>query len=374
MKKVVIVTNGSGGGHWALTQAVTDLLKNEIESEKIQLRVIDPLPNNFPIMYSFLCSARWSFLWGFFWHLTNRKSIALLFQKVNYFFIKNKLDIILSEFKPDIVLTNSPLSTYELGLYKKKKRVDFNIIIHVADPYTPHVSWFTYSNADLFLCPTDEVVDLACSYGIPKEKLCKCGWITKDLFMKPAIGISNLRSNLGISKNDFLIFIGGGGLGGVDSINLIKELMPYFSTHKIKIILNTGFNKISLNQVVNLVHSNKKNIILFPYINNIRAFLGISDLVIGKAGPNFMFEVLHSNKPFIANGALPGQEEGNLDFLKKSDIGWVETDPNNIKNLVIKMISDSKIVTNKLQKYDDYLSFHRNSGSRVYAALSKFFT
>jgi UDP-N-acetylglucosamine:LPS N-acetylglucosamine transferase len=45
--------------------------------------------------------------------------------------------------------------------------------------------------------------------------------------------------------------------------------------------------------------------------------LSASDIVFGKAGPNFLFNVVACKKPFVAITHVGGQEDGNLDIIRK---------------------------------------------------------
>ena len=72
-------------------------------------------------------------------------------------------------------------------------------------------------------------------------------------------------------------------------------------------------------------------------------YIKISDLVIGKAGPNLLFETVAAKKPFMAVSHIHGQEDGNLEIIRNYKIGFVEE--NQIK--AIKLI---KSIINKPKK------------------------
>jgi UDP-N-acetylglucosamine:LPS N-acetylglucosamine transferase len=49
-----------------------------------------------------------------------------------------------------------------------------------------------------------------------------------------------------------------------------------------------------------------------------------ADLVIGKAGPNMLFETVATETPFFAITHIAGQEDGNLDIIRDYNLGYVE--------------------------------------------------
>ncbi len=51
--------------------------------------------------------------------------------------------------------------------------------------------------------------------------------------------------------------------------------------------------------------------------------MAASDVVMGKAGPNVLFESVVLGKPFIATTHFPGQERGNLAFIERYGLGYV---------------------------------------------------
>ena len=51
-----------------------------------------------------------------------------------------------------------------------------------------------------------------------------------------------------------------------------------------------------------------------------------SDVIITKAGPGTINEALVCDLPIILSGYVPGQEEGNVDFVLKNDVGILAYD------------------------------------------------
>jgi processive 1,2-diacylglycerol beta-glucosyltransferase len=51
--------------------------------------------------------------------------------------------------------------------------------------------------------------------------------------------------------------------------------------------------------------------------------MAVADVIMGKAGPNMLFEAITLGKPFIATSYIPGQEEANLEFIRRHKLGWV---------------------------------------------------
>lgn len=87
---------------------------------------------------------------------------------------------------------------------------------------------------------------------------------------------------------------------------------------------------------------------VFGYVTNMEKLMAVADVVVGKAGPNFMFESIMLRKPIIATGCLPGQEDGNLDFIRRRNIGWVEEDPWRAVEILAEIILDKSVLRLKI--------------------------
>jgi UDP-N-acetylglucosamine:LPS N-acetylglucosamine transferase len=63
-------------------------------------------------------------------------------------------------------------------------------------------------------------------------------------------------------------------------------------------------------------------------------------VVMGKAGPNMLFETVTLGKPFIATTYIPGQEECNLQVIERYDLGWVALEPERQGAVIHELVSD----------------------------------
>ena len=138
-----------------------------------------------------------------------------------------------------------------------------------------------------------------------------------------------MRKSLGFDDERPVIFVGGGSLG----TNSLAKFLPVLllSRRKIGVIFNTGKDKVAFKMVKEymrlLARLKKKDKVLIKnlgWIENMAEILSAVDIVFGKAGPNFMFDVVAAEKPFVAITHIGGQEDGNLEIIKKKKLGWVK--------------------------------------------------
>ncbi len=361
--KVSILYSKTGGGHLSLALGTAEALE-EYYPGQFTVELFDPLPEMHSKIYEKL-GRDWQNLWGFSYKATAHPRTAQLIHHINSITVQGKLSSHFASFKPNLVISNHPFITAELSAYKKPIH-HFKKIIHFADPFSLHPAWFTFRNADLYLSPTVQATKSAVKHKIPPNKIRTVGWLTRSRFFKVISSAETTKSTLGLSNNKFTVFIGGSGQGG----GKLYELCLAISASKIlqqrcQFIVNTGHNPILVKKVTEVAKHFPFTFFVIPYTTNIASLMNSCDMVIGKAGPNFLFESLHLKKPFLATGCLPGQEEGNLTFIKKQNVGWVIEDPYKAIKMLEKIMSHSQLLKIKIKNIKKTIKPHRKSGLSI---------
>jgi processive 1,2-diacylglycerol beta-glucosyltransferase len=100
-----------------------------------------------------------------------------------------------------------------------------------------------------------------------------------------------------------------------------------------------------------------------PYTTEVQKYLRASDIVVGKAGPNTIFESVATLTPFFAISHVSGQENGNLEIIKKYKIGYVEEKPV-LATLRLKEIIENPKILSKFQNNLKALSAYNQNSER----------
>ncbi|KPV51144.1 hypothetical protein SE17_22890, partial [Kouleothrix aurantiaca] len=77
-----------------------------------------------------------------------------------------------------------------------------------------------------------------------------------------------------------------------------------------------------------------------PFTPQIAPFMAAADLVIGKAGPNALFEAVTLGTPFVATTYIPGQEQGNAAFIERHGLGWAAMDAREQHGLFRQLVAE----------------------------------
>ncbi len=326
-KRILVLTDHMPWGHRAIARAIFGYLKkHEKEVDvKVDYVEVDPrlgLANDF---YTFAYRLIPS---------TNRVSHKLM----NYRILRDLLlettvrDMaglkkVIGKYKPDLVISCYFFHSIALAKLKAEVETKYKLWTIVADPWSINPISFV-KEADLNLVYDEVGIKEGLKQGVRKDRLVATGWWTREEMWQQYDRVA-VRKKLGFKDDRPIIFVGGGSLGTSSLPRVLAALMLVKSP--VGLIINTGTDKLSYNLVEEYIRLFKRirtNDLVWVknmgWIDNMGEVLAASDIVFGKAGPNFLFDVVAAKKPFVAITHIGGQEDGNIDIIKKKKLGWVK--------------------------------------------------
>lgn len=84
------------------------------------------------------------------------------------------------------------------------------------------------------------------------------------------------------------------------------------------------------------------HVVLKGFVNNMADWMAASDLIITKAGPGTIAEACTRGLPVLLNCYLPGQEEGNVAFVKDGHFGGYSPVTSRVVAAACDLLSDLK--------------------------------
>lgn len=231
------------------------------------------------------------------------------------------------DFPTDVIIgTSYGFDSLTLELQKtvqssgQKKPLFINIVV---DPRTFFATNIV-EDADLN-CVFDEEIAQRCRTRFPGIHVVPTGWFVRPEFHDHHPK-KELRRELGLDEDVLTFLFVAGSEGEVKSAQLIPELLK--SAQPLQIILACGSNEKLRQKFQALVDEYKdvpnKRFITLPFTKELHKYVRSADLLIGKAGPNSIFEAAACGTPFFATTHITGQEDGNLEIIKEYKMGYVE--------------------------------------------------
>jgi UDP-N-acetylglucosamine:LPS N-acetylglucosamine transferase len=276
------------------------------------------------------------------------------FYKKYYYLIKESL----KTQRPKIV-TNTYFGFNQI-LQDLAVEFGFEYINVIADPRSIHKLLVSKNGYNLVF---DGKAKKTClGHGAKKEKIISCGWFVRKDF-NTDFDAQTLRKKLGIDKNSLNLTVVGGSAGTYSVLKMFPALIsPKNPVHVIFICGESKSLFKSVSAFSETFSSKNLKITALGFKENIHEYLQASDLVIGKAGPNLLFETVATETPFFAITHISGQEDGNLEIIKKNKLGFVEE--NHVK--LFKLLRETIKHPSKLKRFDKPLQkmseYNKNSG------------
>lgn len=343
--KILILTAPSG--HLTQARAVKSYLEDipgvrittlDLVSERIEWSA-------FRLMYRYF-----PFLMRIPFEFTRNPFTFKIVKSSNIQRFKELLPSILEKENPDLVITT--YHGYIPVLDQVRGRFKFKYVNSITDPITFHPILFSHA-ADFNIAFSQSCRDYALRLNISPEKIVPAGWLTTKCFFEPQ-PLEAIRQSLGL-KDTLTLLISAGSEGSYAILNLLPVL--FFTRHPepFQLIFITGHNHTLANTIRRTyrlaarVNPRLPFIVVQEFTDKMHEFMAVSDAVIGKAGPNLIFESVASGKPFIAISHLSGNEDGNLAMIRENNLGWVAENPFYAGKLIQSIIRSPSILTHKTQ-------------------------
>lgn len=357
--KILVLTDHMPWGHRSIAKAIYGYLKPEETGQNWQVEYVE-------VKADTGIGGEW-YNWAYRnWPAGNKLVVEMMNKlkslrklAIDFSYTKNKRGLLKTvlDKKPDLVISAYFYHTQALARLRTKKKLKFKLWTVVADPWSVNTLSFV-EGADLHLVYDEVMEEEAIRFGIDFKKILITGWWTRQTMFDEINQLSKetIKQKMQLTEGIPTIFVGGGSLG----TSSMSMLLPILLTLRkpVQVIFNTGkdakmqkmisrFEQII--QKMPLIAKNLK-IVSLGWIDNMAEILSVCDLVLGKAGPNFLFDVVAVGKPFVSITHIGGQEDGNLEIIRQKKLGWVRENPLSLARFLHSYLKKPKWVENKYKK------------------------
>jgi 1,2-diacylglycerol 3-beta-galactosyltransferase len=320
---ILFLFSDTGGGHRSAAQAIIEALHLEFK-DRITTQMVDifqdfaPRPLNYlPKWYPYM--VRFPEVWGAGYRISNGSRRARLIVKSAYPYIRRSLHRLIENNPADMIVSVHPLANdpflHALG------KVHPPFITVVTDLVTTHAMWY-HKDVDLCLVPTEAARQRGLLANLKPEQLQVVGLPVTECFCQPPGDKSDLRHQLGWPAHIPVVLLVGGGEGmgplektasAIANANLL-----------ITLVIVTGRNT-ELKERLTARQWPMKTFI-YGFVDEMPDFMCAADILVTKAGPGTISEALNAGLPMVLYSRLPGQEDGNVDFVISEGVGvWAPT-------------------------------------------------
>lgn len=368
IKKVLIMSASTGGGHNRAARAIKEELESRtIDNMSIECEIVDSLKlvNNTMdkvISRGYEKSALYTpKAYGSVYRFSETTIASKNEFKTNPLtsLMARKFKHLLNESTPDLIIGTHPFPMIALSTLKKNNnihslsrsesfykstKVDIPPMISVLTDYTTHSTWIQ-NEIDYYIVGHEYVKELLIYEGVDSEKVKAFGIPVEKSFLSHR-DRETVLTELGLSPEKLTVLLMGGSFGAGNIKETLEDLIAIDRDFQILVI--TGRNEHLKDKLSKMLDStiHNKNICLLGYTNKMNDILASIDVLISKPGGLTTTEALLNDVPMIVPYFIPGQEEENLDFLTNCGAALRTTKKYSLPVLLKVLIDDPSRLDN----------------------------
>jgi 1,2-diacylglycerol 3-beta-galactosyltransferase len=280
-------------------------------------------------------------IYGRIFNTSNDARGVLAVQMMATPLIHNGLIRLFTSVKPDIIVSIHPMLNHVTDSTLRDLGLHIPFITVVTDLVSLHYSWFA-PGADAYIVPTENAKQLYLERGLDPERVHILGMPIDPKFTRPTDSKLELQRKIGLEPGrPVVLLVGGGdGAGGLqDAVRAISRArLP------VQLLVITGRNK----RLYAHLQRTKSNLYvpvkIFGFVHNMPEMMRASDVIVTKAGPGTISEALACHLPIILSGYVPGQEEGNVDYVLQNDVGVLAYDAIELIDALRRLVKPGSVL------------------------------
>ena len=314
----------TGGGHRAACEAIIEAIHCEFKDAVIT-QMVDFLKDYAPPPFNHLPEAypdlvRVPELWGAMFDISDGRSQARFVTSIFWPYVRRAARRLVNDHHSEMLVSVHPLATTFALKALGKNRPPFVTV--VTDMVSTHALWFDH-RADLTIVPTEMARQVAIGYTMSPEKVRVVGQPVSQGCNAPIGDRSQLRKGFGWPKGKKVVLMVGGGEGMgplAETAHAIDE-----SGLDVCLVIVTGRNSKLEAELKEQTWENPA--FVYGFVHDMPDFMRAADVIVTKAGPGTIAEALIAELPIILYAKLPGQEDGNVDFVVSEGVGVWAPEP-----------------------------------------------
>jgi 1,2-diacylglycerol 3-beta-galactosyltransferase len=317
-RRVVFLFSDTGGGHRSAAEAVAEAV-GRLGEPGVEVALVDALQNYAPTPFNRLPGlypqmVRSPRMWGVGFRVSNGRQRGRLLTSLTWPYVRRAAQRLVAEVSADLFVSFHPLLIAPTLKALGSKRPPFFAV--VTDLVTGHSLWY-HHRLDLCFLPTEDAEQRALDYGMQPERLRVVGLPVAERFCRPPGDCRRLRQELGWPQDRPIVLVVGGGEG----------MGPVFETARA--IAHSGVSAgmaIVAGRNERLRHRLEQVAWEIPtwvygFEQRMPEMMQAATILVTKAGPSTIAEAANAGLPVVLSSHLPGQEEGNIEFVVRRGLG-----------------------------------------------------
>jgi 1,2-diacylglycerol 3-beta-galactosyltransferase len=325
--RILILMAHTGGGHLRAAEAVGEALKRRHGAD-VAVEIVDALGDYAPWPFCRLADFypwwinRAAFSWGWSYRLTDgpRRVEALL--RLLWPLAWPCVRRLLQRHPADVIVSAHPITNHFLAWALRRLGQNTPLLTLVTDPVSVHPFWLS-PEVDRCLVGSEEAQRAALACGLRPAQVRVTGLPVNPCFVEGLVDKRQARQELGwLPERPAVLLVGGGeGMGQLYATARAIDAR----CAGIQLAVVAGRNR-RLSERLQAADWRLPTHV-YGFARDMPRLMSAADLLITKAGPGTLHEAFLAGLPLILNGAIPGQEDGNVRLVVQGGAGVWSPDP-----------------------------------------------
>ena len=323
---LLFLIGDTGGGHRSAATAVAQALEHALPGRFVPV-ISDPLrgPDVPRLLRWFAglygsCIRLTPWLWWLFWRTSDSPRGLRALRRTLMAAVYGSVARAVAASRPALIVAFHPMTTDPAVRARNLAGAPSPVITVVTDLITAHLSWRDAA-VDRVVVPSAEMAARYAQDGLGADRYVPLGLPVAAQFCEPPLGEAErteLKRELGVN-GDFLVVLTGGAEG---SGGLRRRAAAILRKTDVDVAVICGRNRSLKRRVSRLAdRAGDGRLTAHGFVGNMADWLRCADVVVGKAGPGTIAEATCCGAPLVLTSFVPGQEQGNAEFVTGAGAG-----------------------------------------------------
>src|SRR3990172_9141123 len=317
-RRAVFLFSDTGGGHRSAAEAVAEAGARHA-ADDIEVLLVDalhkyaPTPfNRLPGLYPRM--VRTPRMWGMGFRVSNGRQRGRVLTTLIWPYVRRASQRLVAEVSADLFVSFHPLLIAPTLKALGSAPPPFFAV--VTDLVTGHSLWY-HHRLELCFLPTAEAEHRALVNGMKPERLRVVGLPVAERFCAPPGDRAQLRAELGWPQDRPMVLVVGGGEGMGPLFETACAIARSGVHAGLAIVTGRNANlRRRLEQVAWEIPT-----WVYGFEQRMPQMMQAATLLVTKAGPSTIAEAANAGLPVVLYSYLPGQEEGNVEYVVSGGLG-----------------------------------------------------
>ena len=324
--RLLFLVGDTGGGHRSAAKAVAQALDQACPGRFAPF-IYDPLRGpDAPGWLRWIvglygpCTRIAPWLWGVLWRAVGSPLALGWLRRTLMSPAYHGIAKAVAARRPAVIVSFHPLTAEPAVRVRDRSAAGAPVITVITDLVNAHLSWRDAA-VDRVIVPTAAIMGRCAQDGTPEGHYVETGLpVAAEFCRTPASAPERhaLQRSLGLSGR-FLVVVTGGGEG---SGGIYRRTVAILRTvEDVDVAVICGRNLRLRRRLTRLAGRAGGRLTVHGFVDNMADWFRCADIVVGKAGPGTIAEATCCAAPLVLTSYLPGQEEGNAEFVVRAGAG-----------------------------------------------------